>query len=152
MKSKIKHTVLLVRVGLIVAAISIILFIYLMAIFNWRTISFCVLLLIPIIYNLIIVTRLKEIDLQKDKIKIYHIFKFKSETYSLDDISEILKRSVKDETKTGPGHIDFPSLEVTIKFNNGKDFKFNSRENLKLEEIFDQLKNKTPMENKKRIE
>ena len=140
------------RVGLIVAAISIILFISLMTIFNWRTISICVLLLIPIIYNLIIVIRLKEIDLQKDKIKICHIFKFKAETYSLNDICDIVKRSVKKEYKTGPDYIDFPSLEVTIKFNNGKDFKFNSRENLKLEEIYDQLKNKTPLENKKRIE
>lgn len=140
MKSKIKNTILLVRIGLISISIIFIIPFSLYAKPNWQTVGFCLLSLFLLVFNLIKLSRLKELSIQQNKLKVTHLLKFKSETYKFQDICDISKKVVVKENSSGPNYIDFPSLQVMIKTDNGKNYKFNSKENLDLEIVYDKLK------------
>ena len=141
MKSKTKNTIVLMRVGLFLIATILILLFSLFGNLNWQIAGILILLLVLLIFNLIKLSRLKELSIQQNKLRIIHLFKFKSETYKFQDIFDISKKVVVKENSNGPNYIDFPSLELRIKTNNGKNYKFNSKENLDLEIIYDKLKN-----------
>ncbi len=111
---------------------------------NWQTVGFCLLFLFLLVFNLIKLSRLKEISIQQNKLKIIHLFKFKSETYTFKDISEISKNVTVKETREGPNFIDFPSFELLVKTSNGKSYSFNSKENLNVEKMYNKLKNIKP--------
>ncbi len=128
------------RVGLISISIIFIIPFSLYSKPNWQTVGFCLLFLFLLVFNLIKLSRLKEISIQQNKLKIIHLFKFKSETYTFQDISEISKSVVVKETREGPNFIDFPSFELLVKTSNGKNYTFNSRENLNIDEMYNKLK------------
>lgn len=132
------------RFGLIVIAAIFMMPFLLERNFNWQTISICSLLFILLIFNFTKLLGLKELYLHKHKLIITHLFKFKTETHLIQNIDSISKNTVIKESGNGPNIIDFPSFEIRIKIRDEKSYKFNSRENLNLKEIYDKLKNIKP--------